>query len=236
MREAFVKGAPLDFSGDCAKFAPPIVVAPQDITLAIIAGGRARRLGGVDKTLLHIGSSTILAQLIELKRWCAHTMLITNRPLIKQSPGPATLTPDIVTHADIVPNKGVPGGIVTALLLAETPWVLAVGGDMPFIRSRHVETLLRAAASSHSSKERAERHASAEPAPIVVAARAGAIEPLFGLYRSTLGEVFRQKLESNPSMRSLVASVHCLEVEVEAAALESINTPEDLERARRTSR
>jgi molybdopterin-guanine dinucleotide biosynthesis protein A len=90
------------------------MVPKDELTLAILAGGRGERLGGVDKGSLRCEGRTLLERLHDL----------------------ATLTRDVlVIHAqdDVVRGKGAPGGLTTALCRAKTPFVLAVCCDMPHV-------------------------------------------------------------------------------------------------------
>jgi molybdopterin-guanine dinucleotide biosynthesis protein A len=177
-----------------------------DFTLAIIAGGKAQRLGGVTKALIEVDGVTILSRLLRLNEG-----------------GPVVIVTDRASEfagwrcvGDVEPNRGAPGGLVTGLLEASTPWVLVVAGDMPFVAPEHVVQL----------QERALRG----DVEVVIASRGDRLEPLFGLYRSELGPQWRPKLTSNPSVRELIATVRWDRVELEPRALDSLNAPEDLAR------
>ena len=175
------------------------------LSVAIIAGGAARRLGGRVKAQLEVEGRPILTVLLEL---------VPSAPVIVVTQQPEAF-PGLRCVPDVVAGKGAPGGVVTALLSASTEWVLVVAGDMPRLRSAHVEALQAAALAD---------------AQVVVATRDDSLEPLFALYRASLGSRWLAKLETNPSLRELIGSVSHVRVALDPEALESINTPEDLAR------
>lgn len=175
------------------------------LSVAIIAGGLARRLGGRVKAHLEVGGRPILSALLEL---------VPGAPVIVVTQTPDAF-PGLHHVADVVAGKGAPGGVVTALSSASTEWVLVVASDMPKLRSAHVEALLGART---------------EAVDAVVATRGDSLEPLFGLYRRALGARWLPQLASNPSLRALIGSVPHARVAMDPEALDSINTPEDLSR------
>ena len=93
---------------------------------AILAGGRARRLGGRDKSRIVVGGRTILArQLDVLRRLVPRVVIVANDPEAFADAGVPVLP-------DAVPGRGSLGGIYTALAAAEGP-VLVLACDMPFV-------------------------------------------------------------------------------------------------------
>jgi len=120
--------------------------------IIILAGGRARRLGGADKPGLVVGGQTLLAAVV-----AAGTEAGTRR-IVVVGPG----RPEIADHGGTAPVRFVreepPGaGPVPALRrgLAEVdgpahgraePWVAVLAADLPFLRAGHLRALLAAAA------------------------------------------------------------------------------------------
>src|ERR687888_468797 len=88
---------------------------------AILAGGRATRFGGRDKSALTIGGRTILERQIEALSAVADEVLVV---------------PD-----DIVPGCGPLGGLHTALTRARGRAVFVVGCDMPYVEAAFVRHL-----------------------------------------------------------------------------------------------
>ena len=95
-------------------------------TAAILAGGRARRFGGRDKSRLVVGGRAILArQLDVLQRVVPRVVIVANDAEAFAGAGVPVLP-------DAVPGGGSLGGIYTALAGAGGP-VLVLACDMPFV-------------------------------------------------------------------------------------------------------
>ena len=180
----------------------------MELTLAVIAGGAGRRLGGRIKGLLEVAGRPIIERLLELAGPGDKVLIVTQTPEAFARFGQPMV-------GDLVPDKGAPGGVVTALFHATTEWVFAVASDMPLLERAHLEALLRAATAG---------------VDVVVATRDGSLEPLCALYRRALVTSWRPALDADPSLRALIAQVPHVRVPLPAAVLESVNTPEDLVR------
>ena len=86
------------------------------VSAAILAGGRARRLGGVDKAALLLGGARIIDRQLAIL-----TAVVRRRPDRRERCGalcglPASRIPDLV------PGAGALGGIYTALAARGTTW------------------------------------------------------------------------------------------------------------------
>ena len=114
--------------------------SPADVTALILAGGKATRLGGVDKRELVVEGRTIFARQCEVLAPRVAEILVS-------SPRPV---PGYRTVVDAVPGAGPLAGIAAGLAAAATLWLLVVAGDMPFVSGALIELLL-ARASGDSS-------------------------------------------------------------------------------------
>ena len=185
---------------------------------AIIAGGRGRRLGGLDKSELVIGGRRIIErQLAVLGRVVPHVFVVTDDHHRFRTAG-------LRVCGDRLPGAGPLGGLHTALTRAPGRRILVVAGDMPFLSAaflRHV-----AARAPH--------------ADAVVPRNAAGLQPLCAVYDRGCAEVIRGRIERG--QRRLVDLAGCLRVtEVgpdEVAAfnpdgmlLFNVNTRADHERA-----
>jgi molybdenum cofactor guanylyltransferase len=187
-----------------------------DTSLAILAGGRGRRLGGVSKGLLEYEGRTLVARLLDLADRFAGALLVADDP--------TPWTPfGVRVVADVVKDRGVPGGLHAALVHSGTPWVVLVACDMPFVRAEVLEHLLRCREDDLGW---------------VCAERRGYLEPMPGVYAARLAPAVGAALPSNPSMQILlrVSSGRALPI-AEMAALDpdlhswvSVNTPEEAAR------
>jgi molybdopterin-guanine dinucleotide biosynthesis protein A len=101
-------------------------------TAAILAGGQARRLGGLDKSALAVGSgagtppSILERQLAVLRGLTPHILIVAR----EDSPA---RTVDVPVVCDREAGAGALGGLYTALLEAPTEHVVVIACDMPFV-------------------------------------------------------------------------------------------------------
>jgi len=111
----------------------------RQITGAILAGGRSRRLGR-DKVALPLAGKPLALWVAEaLQPWVSECWLVTNQPLAHLSLGLPLIT-------DLRPGQGPLGGLETALFYARTPLVLAVAADTPFLAAPLLAALTARAA------------------------------------------------------------------------------------------
>lgn len=95
---------------------------------AILAGGRARRFGGRDKSRLLVGGRTILERQIEALTPCVSRIMLVG------ATGTTAGDPRLVAVDDRVGDCGPLGGLDAALHAASGP-VLLLACDMPFVTS-----------------------------------------------------------------------------------------------------
>ena len=100
---------------------------PEKLPLsgAVLAGGRARRFGGLDKTRIRLGTENLLDRTLKLLDGFCRELLLSSNTL-KNHPR-ARVVPDRQT------GQGPLGAIYSCLTAAAHPWLLVVAGDMPFI-------------------------------------------------------------------------------------------------------
>ena len=112
-----------------------------DVSALVLAGGRATRMGGVDKRALVVGGRTIF------ERQCA---VLADRvaEIIVSSPHPI---PGFRAVADAVPGQGPLAGIAAGLAVVTTPWLLVVAGDMPYLSGDLIDRLLEARATDRDA-------------------------------------------------------------------------------------
>ncbi|MFD5747422.1 molybdenum cofactor guanylyltransferase [Streptomyces sp. NPDC127033] len=105
----------------------------------VLAGGRARRLGGADKPMVSVGGTSLLDRSIEACVGAGRTIVV----------GPHRATVHQVQHVREEPSYAGP----LAALAAGVPWVRApfmvvLAADLPFVRRETVAELLRRTAGS----------------------------------------------------------------------------------------
>ena len=102
-------------------------ISSQDITGVILAGGRANRMGGVDKGLQNFnGMSLALHTLMRLGPQVSDVMINANRNLSAYESFGASVWPD--ASADFA---GPLSGFLVGLERCETPYLLTVPCDTP---------------------------------------------------------------------------------------------------------
>lgn len=117
------------------------MIAAAELTACILAGGRARRMGGAAKPLLIVDGVTILdRQRALLAPRCREVILAL------AGPGPLADRGLRVVH-DRIADAGPLAGITAALAAIDTPWLLAIAGDMPAIAPAVLDRLIALAAA-----------------------------------------------------------------------------------------
>jgi molybdopterin-guanine dinucleotide biosynthesis protein A len=185
---------------------------------AILAGGRARRFDGRDKSALVVGGRSIFErQLEELSR-------ITDDILIVGARGPSNPGGDTAPRfvPDRVPGRGPLGGLDTALAVARDDAVAVVACDMPFVTAELLGHLLSCA----------------EHWDVVVPRTERGYHPLCAVYtRSCSGAVARSLAEGRLTMIGLFEELRVRVVpseELDAFGnrhrlLANVNTPAEYE-------
>lgn len=178
------------------------------ITVAIIAGGVGRRLGHIAKGLIPFGNSTLIERLI--------TEAPPGALFINANLAEPYAFLDVPIIADLEPGHGAPGGVVTALAMANTEAVLVLACDMPRVTRRAMDELVEAFD---------------DEVDVVCYERRGELEPLCALYRRSLVHRWLPQLQQNPSLRRLIldSRVRLLQVD-DDSLLDSVNQPDDLTR------
>lgn len=174
-------------------------------------------MGGVPKGLLRLEGRPVLARSLDLfGRLFGASLLVVNDPSPYQGF-------EVDQLADLLPDRGAPGGLHAALTASRTPWVFAAGCDMPFLSAAGIALL-------------AARRAGA---PAVVPRWDGRFEPLHALWsREALPALERALADGDLSMQRLVALVGAAVVEAdewrgvdpEGRAFLNANTPDEASR------
>ena len=189
-------------------------------SLAIIAGGQSRRMGR-DKAFVELAGKPLIERVIEGSADLdqAETILITNKPAQYAHLG-------LPMYRDILPDKGSLGGIYTALVGAQSPNVLALACDMPFVNS----SLLRYMIDQMD-----------DDTDIVVPRLAGYPQGLHAIYKKTCIEAIAAQLAADQlkiirfydQMRvRYLDETDYAAFDPEGSSFANINTPAELEQAR----
>ena len=128
-------------------------------------------------------------------------------------------------HTDALPGKGALGGIYTALLQAQSEWLLAIACDMPFIKADLLRYMI------------AQIDADTD---IIVPRVAGYPQGMHALYRKTCLAPIRQQLDADrlkiirfyDQMRvCYLDEADYAPFDPDGGSFTNLNTPEELQRA-----
>jgi len=112
------------------------------LSAAILAGGRASRLGGLDKSALLVDGRSILErELAAVRALTTDICIVANDPTRFE-------TVDLPVRGDLVPGAGTLGGLYTAVAGSNAPFVLALACDMPFLTTAFLRHLVSRAAEA----------------------------------------------------------------------------------------
>lgn len=186
----------------------------------LLAGGRASRLGGVDKTALGPSGRTLFDRAVEAASGAERVVVVGLRD------GQEAPAGTIVTRED--PPFSGPASALAAGLAAiprSAPTTLVLACDLVHPREA-VDLLLVTAAEEERD----------DPDGFVAVDDDGRRQPLLALYRSTsLHAAVRAAIEDGPglvdlSLRRLLAPLDLVEVPVPSALCADVDTPDDAER------
>ena len=188
----------------------------QNVTGIVLAGGRARRMGGSDKGLLTLKGKPLVQHTLErLQPQVSAVIINANRH-----------HEIYAAHADVIAAdliKDFPGplaGIHAGMSSAHTDWVLSVPCDSPFLPADLCATLMQAAKT----------HA----ADVAVAGANGRAQPVFMLAKRLLADDIAATLAAGEGKidRWYARLPHIVVPFDKASAFDNINTPEDLKQAK----
>jgi molybdenum cofactor guanylyltransferase len=101
----------------------------SSVSALILAGGKATRLGGVDKRELVVEGRTIFER---------QRAVLDGLPLLVSSTREIA---GVTTVRDSIVDGGPLAGIAAGLEAAQTPWLLVLAGDMPYVTRDVIDRL-----------------------------------------------------------------------------------------------
>jgi len=194
---------------------------------AVLAGGGARRYGGVPKGLLEVGGRRILDGVVDVLQSVTGALPL----LVANAPDAAAWRPDLTTMPDVRPGCGSLGGIYTAVTAAAGP-VLCVAWDMPFVPAALRRALAQAATGGGGGGE--------YDAFLPESSGRRGLEPLCAVYGPACRPAIARRLERgdlqaisfHPDVRVGILSLADVKKFGDPDELFfNVNTPDDLARA-----
>lgn len=184
-----------------------------DFAAVVLAGGSARRLGGVDKVLLPIEGRTLLDRTLDA--------VADADPVVVVGP-PRTTAKSVEWTSEDPPGGGPLAGVHAGLLEVPAPirLVAVLAGDHPHLTSATISRLLQAL------------RAAPEASGAVLADGGGNPQWLVGVWRTAALRASMPAEVRNGSIRSVFAPLAPIRVPAAGAEASDVDTPEDLRRAR----
>jgi molybdopterin-guanine dinucleotide biosynthesis protein A len=191
----------------------------SDVAGVILAGGRSQRMGSRDKALLPLAGRPMITHVIERLRGQA-AALVVNTSNLEAGFEPFGLPLAADLHDKYAgPLAGMLAGMRWAQEYCPAArWIATAACDTPFLPGNYVAALRQAAAR--------------ESAAIAIAASAGRLHPVLGLWKMTLADDLAAQLAGGARKVRLWAERHAhviVDFPVEAAGdpFFNVNTPED---------
>lgn len=191
-----------------------------EVSVAVLAGGPGRRIGG-DKAEILLCGERLVDRAVRRLRWLSDDLLVVLREDQRLEVAGARLV------RDILPEAGALAGMGAALQAARHGWVFVTACDMPFVQRPLVERLL------------AETFGDA--CDLAVPRLAIGLEPLHAFYhRRCLPAILSALAEGRRRANAFYGAVRPCYLEEEAVlaydparrSFFNINTPDDLALAR----
>ncbi|MEU0541809.1 NTP transferase domain-containing protein [Nocardia sp. NPDC005978] len=184
----------------------------------VLAGGRASRMGGVDKPAIVVGGQSMLDAALRAVAACTRVVVV--------GPHRPELPPEILQTQEVPAGAGPVAAVaagIGALAGCEFPAgsIVVLAADMPFLTAAAVDELLVHAKESGSDA-------------VFAADAAGRPQYLVGVWRRTALLAALRQLES-PVNRPMKALVPVDTVTVQLSGVDDCDTPDDVQRARVTA-
>jgi molybdopterin-guanine dinucleotide biosynthesis protein A len=187
----------------------------DDVTALILAGGKATRMGGVDKRELVIDGRTIFDRQIEAIAPCVAEIIVSSPRAIA----------DYRTVADAVSGAGPLAGIAAGLAAAATPWLFVIAGDMPYLHRGFVELVL---SRGDASCDAVGIRVGGLPEPLCSALRVAVWRPRVA-ERLAAGRLKASALLTDQGDRvRWIEDGELRAIDPDLRALHNVNAPEDL--------
>ena len=184
----------------------------QDITAVILAGGKARRMGGEDKGLIELHGRPLLDYIISgLQPQAGQLLVNANRNLERYRAFGYPVVEDIMGD-----YFGPLVGMATGMQACNTPYIMSVPCDSPFVPAGLTDTLYQALADTR--------------ADISVAHDGSRMQPVFALLRCELLPDLLSYLEGGGRKIDTWYAQHRLALSDFSALPDTflnLNTPED---------
>lgn len=183
----------------------------MSILAIVLAGGRSSRMGGAHKPALEVGGRSVVDRVIAAVRAAE-----PHAEVIVAGAADGVTDPRVRVVREDPPFAGPVAGVAAALAAVDAAdrTVVILAGDMPSLSPGALRALIDAPGVAVAHTDRPQPLCAAWPEPVLRAALARLGDP------------------ANAAMRALMRGVDVMHVPVDPAAVDDIDTPDDLTRAR----
>ncbi|WP_322752049.1 molybdenum cofactor guanylyltransferase [Frankia sp. Cas3] len=197
----------------------------------VLAGGAARRLGGVDKPALTVGGQTLLDRVLAAVDGAREVIVV----------GPArrvAVTRPVVWTRERPPGGGPVAALAAGLELVCAPLVAVLAADLPFLTAATVAALVRAVGGGGAGAGGGRDATGAGPTDddppwgALLVDPAGRHQYLTGVWRTSALRARLPAVPAGASMRSVLAGPRVLVLPADGRTTLDCDAPADLERAR----
>jgi molybdenum cofactor guanylyltransferase len=178
-----------------------------DLAGIVLAGGSARRLSGVDKTMLEVGGKPLLHRAV--------AALDRARPVVVVGPERAGV-PGVRWTREDPPGSGPVAAVTAGLgLLGEPGLVAVLAGDLAAIRASTVDKLVAAVGAADGA---------------VLVDSGGRRQWLIGVWRTARLRAALPAQPENAALRRVLGTLDIVDVPEEPGESADVDTPADLAR------
>lgn len=190
-----------------------------DVDTVVLAGGRARRLGGADKPMVEIGGKSLLERVLEACAGSGHAIVVgPRRPIARE----------VTWVLEQPPGGGPAAAVAAALAVCSREWVGVFAADLPFLDAQVIHSLWTTLRAGSADRGR--------DGAVTVDAD-GREQWLAAIYRreALAAAVVRVGPDALPGLplRRLVADLDLLRAPAPPRALIDCDTWDDVDSARR---
>lgn len=193
-----------------------------DVSAIVVAGGKSRRLGQ-DKRFIEVGGQMLLDRaLVTLEALFPEVIVV-----VAEKSQDLNVRNSVLVE-DLIPDRGSLGGLYTGLAYAKHPRAFAIACDMPFLNPAIIRYLVELDIR----------------ADVVMPKLATGLQPMHAVYSTRCVAVLEEmartqrlrihELAQHPTLTvHLVPQADLVRLDPDLRSFHNINTPEDLERARK---
>jgi molybdopterin-guanine dinucleotide biosynthesis protein A len=189
--------------------------AVHDVSALILAGGRATRLGGIDKREVVVEGATIFERQVAVLAPRVSELIVSS-------------TRDVVgyrTVRDAIEGAGPLAGMAAGLAAARTEWLLVVAGDMPYLSGAVIDLI---ASRMTADCDAVGIRIGELPEPLLCALRCTICAPVIER-RIAAGQRKASRLLTDGDLRVCWIDEPALRaIDPELRALFNVNAPEDV--------